>query len=124
MKQIDLKNWGTWLSAGTMAAIAGSAINGAIAPDASQAELEAYNQAGSVTKADVANLRNYALPQSYGAIKSLIGTPERRSATQDVYPIQGTGDQAADGTQVGALARLTVEYNKDNQAIAWYTNLP
>jgi len=122
--QIDMQRWETWLTMGTVAAIAGVAIDGAIAPDVSQAELEGYNQAGSVTKADVANLRNYALPQSYHAIKSLIGTPQRRSKTQDVYSIQGTGDVAADGTQVGALARLTVEYNKDNQAIGWYTNLP
>lgn len=90
-------------------------------PESTMPDRVAYNQGGAITQNQVDRMSKYKSPQTYKAVRSILGTPNYRESKADIYEIQGTSD----GVMAAKRFIVSYEFVADNNyaaplATGWY----
>lgn len=79
-----------------------------------------YNQGGSITQKQADHMSRFKKPQTYDAIRSLLGTPNYRDSNSDVYNIQGTSDGIIAPRRLVVFYELHIDDNFTTpKAVSW-----
>ena len=79
-----------------------------------------YNQGGSITQKQADHMSRFKKPQTYDAIRSLLGTPNYRDSNSDVYNIQGTSDGIIAPRRLVVFYELHIDDNfTTHKAVSW-----